>query len=224
LGRLVPFGKGELAQHAAVDLDYDAAGVAATFQGKDGKSWAGWLPRLDLNVSRALTQASTRHTALWSLLDTPGELTLRTQLDLWQMLRPAVQPGSKLDHTWPPEEVTLEWTCNQPLKIQHGDRTLPTDGPDKDDRYRVRLTLQVPKDQPVPLMLSVTTGTAVPRLSVSYHTAEDARPRALALHRSLVPWATKQRLPEEVAKPRAIPQLQGGDWARGKAVFFSAEA
>ena len=33
--------------------------------------------------------------------------TLRTQLDLWNMLRPDVQPGSHVDYTLPPEEVAV---------------------------------------------------------------------------------------------------------------------
>ena len=42
------------------------------------------------------------------MLKQPGTLTLRTKLDLWQMLRPAVQPGSTLDYTLPDEEVHLD--------------------------------------------------------------------------------------------------------------------
>jgi len=38
------------------------------------------------------------HDALWKDLNAPGTLTLRSQLDLWQMLIPATQPLSKLDY------------------------------------------------------------------------------------------------------------------------------
>ena len=44
---------------------------------------------------------SGAHRALWTSLEEKGQLVLRTKLDLWQVLRPAVQPGSTLDHTWP---------------------------------------------------------------------------------------------------------------------------
>ena len=37
----------------------------------------------------------------------PGEIVLRGQLDLTDMLRPAVQPGSKIDYEYPPESVTV---------------------------------------------------------------------------------------------------------------------
>ncbi len=73
---------------------YDLSGVLATWQSDDGsESWSGWLPHLDLAVARALTAGSVDHDRLWQLLSTPGRLTLQTKLDLWQMLRPAVQPG-----------------------------------------------------------------------------------------------------------------------------------
>ena len=39
----------------------------------------------------------------------PGELTLRGQLDLADMLRPAVQPGSEIDYEYPPEVVTVSF-------------------------------------------------------------------------------------------------------------------
>ena len=37
----------------------------------------------------------------------PGVLTLKAQLDLTDMLRPAVQPGSRIDYTLPPETVSV---------------------------------------------------------------------------------------------------------------------
>ena len=44
----------------------------------------------------------------------PGELTLRGQLDLTDMLRPAVQPGSKIDYEYPPESVTVTFNAASP--------------------------------------------------------------------------------------------------------------
>src|SRR5205807_386575 len=61
-------------------------------------------------------------------------------------------------------------------------------------------------------------------LTVSYHTAEDARPRALALHRFLLPWVEMSERPAETVVQRSIPELQGGSWARGRKVFFSEQA
>jgi hypothetical protein len=93
----------------AIDLPYDLGGVQAEWkpQRSEDKSWSGWLPHVDLSVSRELTRGSAEHEALWQALKRPGTLTLRTGLDLWNMFRPEVQEGSKIDYTLPPEEVTV---------------------------------------------------------------------------------------------------------------------
>ncbi|MEZ6081187.1 MAG: hypothetical protein R3C56_37620 [Pirellulaceae bacterium] len=36
-------------------------------------------------------------------------LTLQTQLDLRNLLHPAVQPGAKLEHTWPDDPVYVDF-------------------------------------------------------------------------------------------------------------------
>ncbi|MFN0126160.1 MAG: hypothetical protein ACKV19_05690 [Verrucomicrobiales bacterium] len=46
---------------------------------------------------------------------------MRTRLDLHGMLRPAVQPGSSLDHVPPPERVTVVITSpTTPFTVEHG--------------------------------------------------------------------------------------------------------
>ena len=85
---------------AAVELGYDLCGVDATWRPEAGEEgWTGWLPHLDLAVARAFTAGSAEHDRLWEAIEPPGRLTLRTRLDLWQMLRPAVQPGSTTGYT-----------------------------------------------------------------------------------------------------------------------------
>jgi glucose/arabinose dehydrogenase len=97
-----------------IDLAYDMCGVAAEWKSSDGtQTWSGWLPHPDLSVSRTFTAGSAEHDALWKLLEQPGKLTMRTSLDLRNMLRPAVQPGSKLDFTLPPEEVTIAFSSGR---------------------------------------------------------------------------------------------------------------
>src|SRR5439155_20197568 len=77
----------ELPQRAAIDILTDLTGVEAVWRSADGKeSWTGWLPHLDLAVARGFTAASAEHARLFELLKTPGTLTLRAQLDLWQTL------------------------------------------------------------------------------------------------------------------------------------------
>ena len=46
---------------------------------KDGEEWKGWLPHLDLEVSRALTTGSAEHEKLFELLKRPGQLSLTTR-------------------------------------------------------------------------------------------------------------------------------------------------
>src|SRR5262249_19990781 len=60
-------------------------------------------------------------------------------------------------------------------------------------------------------------------LRLTYSTNEDARPRALPLRRVLLPWASVKPAPAETALARP-PELQGGDWSRGRAVFFGEQA
>jgi putative heme-binding domain-containing protein len=62
-------------------------------------------------------------------------------------------------------------------------------------------------------------------LAITFTTNESSTPRPLALRRFLMPWA---KLPTEsesdslAAEP--IPQLNGGDWLRGRELFFGNEA
>src|SRR5690606_2712738 len=96
-----------LRQADEIDLAYDLNGVAAAWQSDDGEThWNGWLPHLNPAVARPFTEASADHGRLWSSLAARGTLTLQTQLDLWNLLRPAVQPGSQLDYTPTPEKAT----------------------------------------------------------------------------------------------------------------------
>ena len=89
MGRPAKPGKGELRQVPAIDLDFDLSGVEATWKSKDGKTtWEGWLPHLDFNVSRKLTQGSVNHDEFWKALKgapdpfdrNPGALKVMTQL------------------------------------------------------------------------------------------------------------------------------------------------
>ncbi|MEA2709956.1 MAG: hypothetical protein QOF78_2557 [Phycisphaerales bacterium] len=183
-----------------VDLAHDMNGVAAEWKSADGaRTWSGWLPHPDLAVSRAFTSGSAEHDALWQLLKKPGQLTLKTSLDLRNMLRAAVQPGAKLDFTLPPEEVTITFSSGAPpMKVTAKDGEL------------------------VPLELSLTTGQGEPSLNLAFITQEDSTPRPLALKRFVMPWAKLKA--ESTAAREAIAELKGGDWLRGRKIFFGIEA
>jgi putative heme-binding domain-containing protein len=197
-----------------IDLDYDLSGCEATWTPKDGgPAWAGWLPHPDLQVARAMTVGSAPHAELWKAMERPGELVLRMKLDLSDMLRPAVQPGSQIDYEPPPEDVTVAFESSAPLRLtgRAGGAT--------------SFTVRPKANAPVPVEARLaSTGGAVP-LAVRFTTNEDKRPRPLPLRRVLLPWAETdlRSLGREAVSVRP-PELAGGSWSRGRAVFFGEAA
>jgi putative heme-binding domain-containing protein len=213
---------GSLGQIAEVDLRYDLSGVEATWTPEaGGAGWSGWLPHPDLSVARAFTAGSAEHDRLWEAMAKPGRLTLKTRLDLWQMLRPAVQPGSTIAHRLPDEEVTLTIASSAPIAVEGPDSSSSSDG-GGGGRHPVRITVSPKERQPIPLEITLTTERGAD-LRISWTTQEDQTPRALPLRRVLVPWATMDRPKDDLA-PREIPELKEGDWARGRALFYGEQA
>jgi putative heme-binding domain-containing protein len=211
-----------LPQVAEMDLGYDLSGVEASWKPESGAaSWSGWLPHPDLAVARAFTAASAEHDRLWAAMEKPGRLTLRTRIDLWQMLRPAVQPGSTTGYRLLDEEVALVFSASGPITVKTTSATT-TIGTDDQGRQRVRVMIAPKHREPLPLEITLTTAGA-PRLEVSWTTHEDARPRALPLRRILVPWASLERQSDELAR-RDVPELKGGNWVRGRALFYGDQA
>jgi putative heme-binding domain-containing protein len=213
---------GMLPQVADVELGYDLSGVDATWRPEAGDGgWAGWLPHLDPAVASAFTAGSAEHERLWGALGRPGRLTLRTKLDLWQMLRPAVQPGSSLGYRLPDEEVTLTFGASVPITVKTPAESTPI-LVDERGQHRVRITVKPGKREPLPIEISLATGGPT-TLNVTWVTREDERPRALPLRRLLLPWASLEKEGVELAE-REIPELKGGDWSRGRALFYGEVA
>ena len=210
--------KGALRQVPEIDLDFDLAGCEATWTPVNGGSaWTGWLPHTDLEVARVMTAGSAPHDALWKAMAGPGELTLRTKFDLADMLRPAVQPGSQLDHEFPPEDVTVTFESTAGLRLT----TLNA----KAAGHVVSFTARPKTKAPVAVEVRLTSpGGAVP-LTVRFTTNEDRRARPLPVRRMLLPWADTDlhALGREAVAGRP-PELEGGSWARGRAVFFGEQA
>jgi putative heme-binding domain-containing protein len=206
------------------DLRYDLTGVEAEWHANDSEtSWSGWLPHLELGISRQLTAESALHGELWRRLQVPGTLTLRTKLNLRHMLRPAVQPGARIDYDWPTERVTVRFQSRVKLTVTVDGRPVHTQAsPGGGTACVVEMAPDV--DRLIPFAVTLPTGDAGVSLTVSYHTNEDARPRPFALHRMLLPWSVEPKGGTPVATEREIPELKGGRWARGRRVFFSDEA
>ena len=79
-----------------------------------------------------MTAGSAPHDALWAAIEQAGRAArCEAQLDLTDMLRPAVQPGSKIDYELPPEEVTVAFDASAaklerwPCRPAHVRTTVP---------------------------------------------------------------------------------------------------
>ena len=213
-----------LPQHSAIDLDFDLTGCEVSFiPTSGGPAWTGWLPHYDLVVSRQLTAGSATHDALWAAVKKGGKLALRGQIDLVDMLRPAVQPGSTIDYQYPPEDVTVSFkTSTHDSRLQ---LIVPSEVDQKtSDGSQVSFTVRGNEKKLVPVEIQLSTTAATPTLSVEWTTNEDNRPRPLPLRRLLVPWAdTSDKNLDEVLTVRA-PELEGGSWAKGYREFFGPQA
>jgi putative heme-binding domain-containing protein len=224
MGRPTKSADKTLAQHAAVDIDFDLSGCEATWTpAGGGPAWTGWLPHWDLEVSQRLTAGSAPHDALWAALEKPGELTLRGKLDLTDMLRPAIQPGSKIDYEYPPESVTLTFHTTS----QHSQLTLVV--PQSAQHSRVNditasFTLPVDAEKIIPVELRMTARGGTPALHVAWTTNEDDRRRSLPLRRLFLPWADTSGKTAEPVTPAPPKELEGGSWARGYREFFGEQA
>jgi putative heme-binding domain-containing protein len=177
------------------ELPLGLNGLSAEWRAADGRArWDGWLPHADLDVARAFTAGSAEHDRLWALMAQPGTLTLRGQLDLYEMLQPAIQAGASLDYVRPPEFVTVAWAA--------GDRSRSEQHISTNGWLRIEWAVSTRPD--------VST-------RATWFTADDARPRALPLRRFLVPWAVPPAA--GAAAPGVPKELAGADWKRGRALF-----
>ncbi len=204
-----------------VELSYDLSGVEAHWESEDGtSSWQSWLPHLEVAAAKELLVGTAESERLAQLVSRPGKLTLKTQLNLSHMLRPVVQPGSKLDAEFPPEDVTVVLGSSSPLVLKAGGvehRSEPTTA----GRYRTTWTVSQVGEAWQPVEIVVPTGTGSTLLTVSWSTAEDSRQRAFAQRRFMLPWAQPAGA---VPANQETPELAGGDWHRGRDVFYGEQA
>jgi putative heme-binding domain-containing protein len=219
LGRLtIPNVKpGEAAQVTETDLRYDLCGVEAEWRAMAGH-WSGWLPTLDLAVAQSLTRSSADHDTLWEMCHEPGELTLRTQLNLKDMLRPAVQPGSRIDYEWPTELVTLVFRSQSEFTVQVAEKRVTAERQTSGE-FVVLLSLN--GKERIPVVVHLRIGGGGSKFGLSWSTAEDSHSRAFPLHRMQLPWVPAKRQEGPRTSAVDVPELKGGNWTRGRNVFFS---
>ena len=199
-------GTSQAPRHADIDVACDLSGVAAYWRSADrSETWRGWLPHVDLAVARELTVASAEHARFFDLLKKPGLLVLWGQLDLWQMLQPAIQPGAQLDYERPNEKVRIHIPVDRESKnYNFGEQNVEREGAEGDW-----------------LKISPGLETGGERtLTATWSTADDPRPRAFPLRRFLLPWAERKTEPTKLTEDREIPDIEGGNWLRGRKLFF----
>lgn len=204
-----------IAIEGKLDVAHDLSGLAGAWQGADGQDWRGWLPHADFVAAREFTRASRRHDELWARTATPGRLVLTTGLDLWRMLVPRTQPGAELDFIPEPETVTLVFSSDAELELSSEGKKA-----ERISATESRLTIVNPKEDAW-LPLTIAVATPAKRLDVSYHTERDARPRALSTRRFLMPFA---RPGAHDLMPRVVPEIAGGNWNAGRALFTGKAA
>jgi putative heme-binding domain-containing protein len=204
-----------IGQPAEMDVLTDLTGVSAAWKLAGGsETWLGWLPHVDLMAARGFAAGSSIHDGLFQGIKERGTLTLQSQLDLWQMLRSTTQPDSMLDFEYPPETVTVVLKANAKLDAK-AEATFK-----RVSEREIHLTTVPKEHQWLALEITLATGRE-PQLDVSWFTAEDPRPRPLPLRRVLLPWAKPY---VALAVASSTPEIDGGNWANGKKIFFGEQA
>ncbi len=209
-------------QSPTYDLAYTLNGVDATWQSASGgQKLNGWLPHLDMKVNKAFMEAVSGYNEMQKALIQPGSVTWKTQLNLLNMLRPESQPESPLDYKLPPEDVTLVLRSSETLQVKAGDLAIVSGSVKKGDLYETSITFNKVTRQAYPLEITMNTSSKEPVMLVHYYTNEDSRPRALQVHRFFVPWAGEIFEKETLGSEVEIAELAGGNWTRGRKLFFS---
>lgn len=180
-------------------VGYDLSGVEAawTADGGEPKSWTGSWPSFDTaEVGQSSGSVSDLARSL-ALLRRPGRLTLAGLVSLPKgPVRLTVQAADVADATFGGEE---------PQK--------------SDDKSGAALFVVESNGEPTLLTFSVPTG-ADPKIQVLI--AEGSKsPVVLNRAATVLPWVPQPAAP---TPPQAIPDLKGGDPARGAEVFANTES
>jgi putative heme-binding domain-containing protein len=205
------WGNPPINRSAAGETGYDFSGVEVAWSDEGSPDaqprWTGWWPALDLEAIRRLTRGSKRHEDGLAILAKPGRLLLSALVRL------------------PKGNVTVCIESSQPIEEAivgdvQAELTAPTTPAES---YRALLKMPVEGD---PLFLSITCRTAANNrpfsLRASYRSGEDKTDRALERDQLIVPWAP---LPSTAATaPLVVPDLAGGDAARGRTIFNGEQA
>jgi putative heme-binding domain-containing protein len=195
--------------------DYDLSGAewewnqAADEPGDEPRS-RGWWPALDLETTMRLTHGSRPHEESLSLLARPGRLSISALVRL-----PVGTATVRLESTGAIDEASLGESQGEPAGQK---------GPD--GLHRVELTVDSKsKDESLFLTFRVQTGGDARPLGLRafYRLAKDKTDHALERDQLSLPWAPGAPAAAAVA-PTILPDLSGGDPARGQTLFSGDQA
>jgi putative heme-binding domain-containing protein len=192
-----------------IDLAYSLNGVEFSWQGASNSS-RGQIPSLDLSLLKTFAADS------WpELAGQKGTVRFNAQLNLANMLRPAVQLGATVDYQLPSETVSLIFRAKASFSLNARESR-----PNKGKHELLFRADGGTNLLPVELILQIEGQR--PELTVNWLTAEDSRERPLALNRIFLPWASK--LPSIHRKPEPPAELAGANWLNGRRLFFGETA
>jgi putative heme-binding domain-containing protein len=134
------------------------------------------------------------------------------------MLQPAVQPGSELDYQRPQEHVTIAISAAVAFTLEA--RGQKQTARESHGKFVASFSSDPHADEWSPVTITLVTGAQEPKLTASWHTANDLRERAFQSRRFFLPWARPDSSAPEEA-PKVIPELAGGDWRHGEELFFN---
>jgi putative heme-binding domain-containing protein len=215
-----PPGGKRSGSHEVMDLLTGLTGIEAHWESAQGReSWVGWIPHPNLEVAREFTRGSAEHERLFELLAKSGTLVLRGQLDLYQMLQPAIQPGAAIDWERPKEDVTVRFESGVEFIARLGtSNSIPVRR--EGGIYLAESRVSAPGQRWQPFEARMPTGGQL-TFRAAWSTTDDPRARAFPLRRFFMPFAQPENAPAGVPAGRVIPEIAGGNWLQGKRLFFS---
>jgi putative heme-binding domain-containing protein len=230
-----PFAEGAIEPDQGINIGCSRNGVLATWTPdavqpsepaatSDNAAPSGphslWWPHLNPQAVAEFMDGSQQHGDFLASLEQAGTLKLQCRVDVHDMLRPAVQPGSQIDYEWPAEIITLVIESDRPFAGRH---SIGIDSRFESDANH-RTEIQFPAGTGlVDLEFELQTEAAPPVIHVSWYTNESSTLRPLSTARLYVPWMVPDT---QATSPRFVmpTEIAGGDWEHGRELFFSEQA
>jgi putative heme-binding domain-containing protein len=190
---------------------YDLSGVEVTWSDEVAPDapprWSGWWPSLDSAIARELTRGSRPHGEVFELLRKRGRLVISTLVRL------------------PKGSVSFQLVCNQPIdEALLGDAQGNASDDAQAKNHRLSITCTSP-GEPLYLTTTVRTGEINEPLLLrgTYRIGDEKTDHPVERNQQLLPWAPLAN-GSTTQSPVLVPDLAGGDPARGKVLFTGPHA